>query len=98
MHERPRAISRRAVAQMLLAAPAAAALAQEKPAEQAPEKPSALAEFIAADEAGLSAAERERLKKSVGDTEQALAVIRGFKLPPDTAPAVRFQALKSKRS
>ena len=42
MHERSRAISRRAVAQMLLAAPAAAALAQEKPSEPEPAKPSAL--------------------------------------------------------
>jgi hypothetical protein len=83
---------------MLLAAPAAAALAQEKPEEKAPAKPSALAEFIAADEPGLSASERDRLKKSVTETEQALAVIRQFKLPADTAPAVRFRALKSKRS
>jgi hypothetical protein len=98
MHERPRAISRRAVAQMLLAAPAVAALAQEKPEEKAAAKPSALAEFVAADEPGLSPAERDRVKKSVGETEQALDVIRKFKLPPDTAPAVRFRALKSKRS
>jgi hypothetical protein len=98
MPDRPRTISRRAVGRMLLAAPAAAALAQEKPPDNAPATPSALAEFIAADEPGLSPAERARLKKNIMETEQALAVVRGFKLPPDTAPAVRFQALKSKRS
>jgi hypothetical protein len=98
MHDRPRAISRRAMGRLLLAAPAVAALPQQPPAATPPARPSALAEFIAADEPGLSAAERERLKKSLMETEQALAVVRDFKLPPDVAPAVRFQALKSKRS
>jgi hypothetical protein len=98
MHDRPRAISRRAVGRMLLAAPVAATLPQQKPQEQPAAKPSALAEFLAAQEPGLSDAERERLKKNVTETEQALEVIRGFKLPPDVAPAVRFRALRSKRS
>jgi hypothetical protein len=90
MDDRPRAITRRTMGRMLLAAPAAAALPQ-------PPAPSALAEFIARDEAGLTPAERERLKKNVAETEQALAVVRDFKVPADVAPAVRFRALKSTR-
>jgi hypothetical protein len=99
MDDRPRAITRRTMGRMLLAAPAAV-LPQQKPAEKPPDKPpapSALAEFIAGNEAGLTPAERERLKKNIAETEQALAVIRDFKVPADVAPAVRFQALKSTR-
>jgi hypothetical protein len=102
MHDRPLAISRRTMGRMLLAAPAAVTLPQQKPEQKPPEKPPArpseLAEFIAAQESGLSPAERERLKKNVTETEQALAAIRDFKLPPDVAPALRFRALKSDRS
>jgi len=98
MDDRPRAITRRTMGRMLLAAPAAVR-PQQKPAEKPdkPPAPSALAEFIAGNEAGLTPAERERLRKNIAETEQALAVIRDFKVPADVAPAVRFQALKSTR-
>lgn len=87
------AFSRRTVGKMLLALPAAV-LPVGEPRE---EKPSEQAEFIAAHEGGLTAEERERLKKSIADVEKPLAVIRDFKLPMDVAPSLRFRALKSNR-
>jgi hypothetical protein len=94
MHRRSE-LSRRELAALLVALPAAPALARAE--EKAAERASPLAEFLAAREPGLSAAEREALKKSVSGAEKGLQVIRDFALPPDVAPAVRFAALKSKR-
>jgi len=34
---------------------------------------------------------------TVSPDEKSLAVIRDFKLPPDVAPSLRFQAMRSKR-
>ena len=79
-------MSRRQLGRMLLVLPAAAS---------AP--PSPEAEFIAAQEAGLSAQEREALKKSISDFDKSLSAIRDFKLPPDIPPAIRFTAMKSTR-
>lgn len=95
MRERPLSLGRRAISKALLALPAATVLGA---AESPPQGASDVADFIAAHEAGLSADEKERLKKSVGEAEKSLAVIRGFRLPADVAPALRFQALRSKRS
>ena len=78
-------MSRRQLGRMLLVLPAAAS---------AP--PSPQAEFIAAQEAGLSAQEREALKKSISDFDKSLSEVRDFKLPPDVPPAIRFTAMKSK--
>jgi len=86
-------IGRRTAAKLLLALPAAAALpagAQEQ------EKPSATAEFLAAQQAELSSEERERLKKNIGGLEKALAAIREFKLPFDVDPCLRFKARRSR--
>ena len=85
-------LSRRELARILLALPAAPALAAQ---EQEP--PSPLAQFLAARQAGLSAQERAALEKSVTGLEKTLKVIRDFELPPDTAPCLRFSALKAKR-
>jgi predicted component of type VI protein secretion system len=95
MSDGVRAVSRRTVGKMLLAVPAAALAADEKKED---EKPSAHAELISSTEPGLSPEERERLKKAVGDVEKALAVVRDFKLPMDVTPALKFRALKSRRS
>ena len=87
---------RRDFARILLAVPALPALARGQ-GEKEPEKPSPTAEFIAAEEPGLSPAEREALRKSIAGFEKSLQVVRDFKLPPDVAPALRFAAQKSKR-
>jgi len=91
MSDRPSGLTRRAVAQMLLAWPLAGLAADEKKAA------SPRAGCLAATEPGLSADERARLEKSIADGEKSLAVIRDFKLPPDVAPSLRFRAMKSKR-
>jgi len=92
MRNRPFELTRRALSQMLLAWPLAAlAAAGEK------KDASARAGCLAATEPGLSADERTRLEKSIADGEKSLAVIRDFKLPPDVAPSLRFEAMKSKR-
>jgi hypothetical protein len=88
-------LSRRDLAKLLVALPAVPALAQEKKKEE--DKPSPLAEFIAGQEAGLSADERESLRKSITGAEKGLEVIRSFQLPPDVPPAVRFAAMPSKK-
>ena len=87
-------LSRRELAKLLVALPAVPALAQEEKEE---ETPSPLAEFIAGQEAGLSPAEREALKKNITGAEKGLEVIRSFQLPPDVPPAVRFAALPSRK-
>jgi hypothetical protein len=96
MSDRPLAISRRGLGQILLAVPVASALAAEE--KKAVEKPTPLAELIAGQEPGLSDEEQARLKKSITEGEKTLAVIRDFKLPPDVGPAFRFAPLKSRRS
>jgi hypothetical protein len=95
MAHRPAEISRRALGQILVAAPFATALGADDAGEKTP--PSAEARFIASQEAGLSAAERERLQKSITEGEKPLRVIREFKLSADVAPAFRFEPLKSRR-
>jgi hypothetical protein len=87
-------LSRRELAKLLVALPAVPALAEEK---KEAEKASPLAEFIAGREAGLTAAERDALQKNITGAEKGLEVIRSFRLPPDTPPAVRFAALSSKK-
>jgi hypothetical protein len=86
-------MSRRALGRILVTLPFARMLLAEEPKKP----PSPEAEFIASREAGLGAAEVERLKKSVTDSAKPLQTIREFKLPPDVGPAVRFRALKSRR-
>lgn len=93
MSHRPAGISRRAVGKLLIALPAATLPFQEKKEE---DKPTELAEFIAAREAGLSPEERERLAKNVTQLEKSLATVRDFKLPLDVDPCLRFQAVKSR--
>ena len=87
---------RRDFARILLAVPALPALARAQ-GDKEPEKPSPTAEFIAAEEPGLSPAEREALKKSIAGFEKSLQVVRDFKLAPDVPPTLRFAALKSRR-
>jgi HEAT repeat protein len=92
-----RPISRRSAARLLAMAPAAAAVPALVGAATTEDKPKSEAEFIAADEPGLSPEERERLKKALADTDKGLATIRRFKLETDVSPAFRFQAMKSAR-
>jgi hypothetical protein len=92
MSEPPRRLTRRALSQMLLALPLAGLAAPDDKKDASPR-----AACFVATEPGLSADERARLEKSLVDGEKALAVIRDFKLPPDVAPALRFQAMKSKK-
>ena len=92
MSDRPSGLTRRAMAQMLLAWPLAGLAAADEKKTTSPR-----AGCLAATEPGLSADERERLEKSIADGEKSLAMIRDFKLPPDVAPSLRFQAMKSKR-
>ena len=91
MSDQPRPLPRRAFAQMLLAMPLARLAAGDEKA------PSARARCLAATEPGLSTDERARLEKSIAEGEKSLAVVRDFKLPPDVAPSLRFQVMKSKR-
>lgn len=92
-------VTRRTLSKMLLALPAAAILPADGSDERKKEeKPSAQAEFIAAQESGLSPEARERLKKNITGGERSLAVIRDFRLPMDVGPALRFRPLKSRRS
>lgn len=83
---------RRALSQMVLAWPLAALAAADEKKEISPR-----AGCLAATEPGLSAEERARLEKSIAEGEKSLAAIRDFRLPPDVAPSLRFQAMKSKR-
>jgi hypothetical protein len=86
--------TRRKVTVMLVSAPAVAwALDDEKKDA----KPSPEAEFLAANEPGLTDEERARLKKNVTEGETALKAVRDFKVPPEVAPSLRFQPLKSAR-
>jgi hypothetical protein len=94
MSDRPLELTRRALSQMLLALPLGSlAGADEKKGEPAAPR----AACLAATEPGLSAEEKARLEKSIAGGEKSLAVIRDFKLSADVAPALRFQAMKSKR-
>ena len=90
MSDQPRPLTRRALAQMLLAMPLARLAAGEE------KEASPRARCLAATEPGLSSDERTRLEKSIAEGEKSLTVIREFKLPPDVAPSLRFQAMKSK--
>jgi hypothetical protein len=80
---------------LLLAAPVGAltagAAAQESP------KPSPLAACIVSSDTTLNADDRARAEKGIAGVEQALSVIRDFKLPPDTDPAFRFAPMASRR-
>src|SRR5215510_11077569 len=87
-------ITRRDLAKLLLALPAASAAAA---ADSKPAAPSEAGEFIAAHESGLSPDERERLRKALADQEKALAVVREFKLPAEADPALRFSSQRSRR-
>lgn len=101
-------LSRRsALGWIAVAAPAIATLgggtpfaAEKTPGEAAPDPPklSEQGKFIAKNEAGLSGAERKRLRKQLPGFEGALRKLRDFELPDDVEPAVRFQALRSERS
>jgi hypothetical protein len=90
-------ITRRQAARLIAAAPiglpAASALMQ-------PEKRtlSRFATCVAASETTSSPEERARLETALGKIEESLKAIREFKLPLDTAPALRFAAIKSPRS
>jgi hypothetical protein len=94
MSDRPLELTRRALSRMLLALPLARLAAADEKKEA--ESPSPRAVCLAATERGLSSDERARLEKSLADGEKSLAVIRHFKLSADVAPALRFQAMKSK--
>jgi hypothetical protein len=85
---------RRGFARLLLALPAAPALVRAE--EKKEEPPSDVAEFLVAHEPGLSADEQAALRKGIAGFEKSLKQIRDFKLPPDTAPSLRFAARKSK--
>lgn len=100
MIRRTAAMTRRAAGKLILVLPVAApALARDGTDEKKPEeKPTPQAECIAAQEPGLSDAERATLKKSITGFDKAVQVVRDFKVPPDVPPAVRFSALKSRRS
>jgi len=92
MSDRPFDPTRRTLSRMLLAWPLGGlAVADEK------REASARAGCLAATEPGLSADERARLEKSIAEGEKSVAVIRDFKLPPDVAPSLRFQAMRSRR-
>ncbi|HEY7412830.1 MAG TPA: hypothetical protein VII13_18965 [Vicinamibacteria bacterium] len=93
-------LTRRAASRLILALPVAApALAQDAPpGKKAAEKPTPQAECIAAQEAGLSDAERETLKKSITGFDKAVQAVRDFKVPADVPPAVRFAPLKPRRA
>ena len=99
MNRRSAAMTRRAAGKLILALPVAApALAQGAGEEKKTEdKPTPLAECIAAQEPGLSDAERATLKKSITGFDKAVQVVRDFRVPNDVPPAVRFTALKSRR-
>jgi hypothetical protein len=87
-------LRRRDVARMLLALPAAPALVHAD--EEKKDTTSPVAEFLVGQETGLSPAEQAALKKAVVGLEKSLKAIRDFKLPPDVAPSVRFDALRSR--
>ena len=89
-------ISRRAVHKLLLAAPGAAVASAGAAAQT--RKPSAFAACIAGAETSLSAAERKRLATAIAGLEGALEVIRGFKVPADTEPAMHFRPLGRRRA
>jgi hypothetical protein len=87
-------ISRRTLHKWLLTAPAAALASRDTAAQSAP--PSPFAACVAATETTLSADERARLAKAIGSLEQSLKIIREFKVPADTDPAIRFSPLRSR--
>jgi hypothetical protein len=87
-------LRRRDLARLLVALPAAPALLRADAKKEDP--PSPTAEFLAAQEKGLSAAERQALKKSVGGFEKSLQAIRDFALAPEVPPSFRFAARKSR--
>jgi hypothetical protein len=87
-------ISRRTLHKLLLTAPAAA-LASAEPAAQSGQ-PSSFAACVAATETTLSAEERARLAKAIGSLEQALKIIRDFKVPMDADPAMHFRPMRSR--
>jgi hypothetical protein len=89
-------LRRRDLVRLLLALPAVPALVRADEDKKAEDKPSATAEFLAGQEPGLSPAETEALKKSIGGFEKSLKAIRDFKLAPEVSPSVRFKALKSR--
>ncbi len=92
-------ITRRAAGKLILALPVAVpALAQEPAPEKKPEaRPTPQAECIAAQEPGLSDAEKGALKKSITGFDKAVQVVRDFKVPPDVPPAIRFAPMRSRK-
>jgi hypothetical protein len=94
MDRRRYELRRRDVARMLLALSAAPALVHA--GEEKKDATSPLAEFLAGQETGLSPAEQAALKKAVVGLEKSLEAIRNFELPPNAAPSVRFEALRSR--
>ena len=87
-------ISRRTLHKLLLAAPAAAVASTEIASQRA--QPSSFASCLAAAETTLSADERGRLAKGIGSLEQALKIIRDFKVPMDADPAMLFRPMRSR--
>jgi hypothetical protein len=59
---------------------------------------SALGRFLARDQEGLTAEERRKVRKQVGQLEQSLKEIRDFKLTNDVPPSGVFRALRTRRS
>jgi hypothetical protein len=100
MTSRTAALTRRAAGKLILAMPVAGpALAQQAADERKPaDKPTPQAECIAAQEAGLSDAERETLKKSITGFDKAVQAVRDFKVAPDVPPAIRFAPLRSRKA
>jgi hypothetical protein len=87
-------ISRRTLHKWLLAAPAAAVASAQVASQTA--QPSSFAACLAAAETTLGADERGRLTKAIGSLEQALKIIRDFKVPTDVDPATLFRPMRSR--
>lgn len=84
-----RRMSRRTAAKLFLSASAILALPQVASAEASPKaspKPGA-----------LTASERQKLAKSVGQLRAAAQKIRGMKIPMGTEPAFVFRPLSARR-
>ena len=79
---------------LLLTAPAAALVSTQAAAQGA--QPSSFAACLAAAETSLSPDERGRLTKAIGSLEQALKIIREFKVPIDADPAMDFRPMRSR--
>lgn len=83
-----RRISRRTAAKLFLSASAVFALPKSAPVHASPKPPSKPA---------LTAAERQKLAKSVVQLRGAVQKIRALKIPMGTEPAFVFRPLPGKR-